>query len=144
MHEKTHIEADGIKIWLDSGILYIEYSKKVSLGLFMETQTLGLDLLKQNGLTITPLIIIYEGEAKDAIEFSTPDIGKLFSSVDVFNHVSRIWIVNAGEAHQRIGGMINKFFLNGQMSFVDSLEAAQTEAKEFLAEEARLHKGNTP
>lgn len=141
--EPAHSDTDGTRTWLKDGIVHVEYTTRQNLASIVRSQERCLSILKENNLAIAPVILIYTGKARDGIDISITDLGKLINMNGVMKHISRMWSVGASEQHKRIGAFFNKFFVKGRFHFADSLEEAERQAAKFLAADSGILEPDT-
>lgn len=120
--------------WIDGGIIYWVFENRPDLAAIRALQDQSLEILQKEKIELAPLVAVF-GNATEhqEVRIGLFEIGKL-SDHPLSKHLTEVWLVYKGDIPTRaFSATINKFFAKGRFHLVASLEQAQTEAKQSLA-----------
>ena len=120
------------KVWFKDGILYSELHGIITLGAILDLQRQGVELIKQHNIDVAPNINIMTDTKDEDFKVKLSEFSKMISSILTVNHVSGIWIVDADEILRKKNEPLAKLFFSGKIRYVDTLEQAESEAREMI------------
>jgi hypothetical protein len=133
MTNETTSMSPTTSVWIEDGILYNQYLNEVTLENVLEHQQNSIQLLKEKGINLLPMIAIFVNVTKEGFKLTLANYAKILVKNDLTKFVACVWIVGASPEVQRIVNVFNKAFLSNRLRFAQTLEEAKTNAKTYLS-----------
>jgi hypothetical protein len=116
-------------VWLDDGVLYINFNQPFTFEAVQETNSKGNVLREAAGLTHVPVILIYTNAGKK-IDLNLPDLTNASVSANL-EAVSTIITVGLDGPSLQLAKLANKFVFKNRLVFCNTLEQAREIAQPF-------------
>jgi|GEM_PF-3415329 len=126
------------RAYIKDGIMYNEFVGEITLSAILDVEVQAIALIRKNNIKTIPVIDVLIDIDKTNLKLHLSDYSKAVASVDLLRHISHSWMVGAHGEVRKVAEVIGKIFLSNNLSIVDTLEEAESAARELINSEKTI------